>query len=103
MNIQHKFNGGTLQINLIGELDESHAEFVRDNLDEIFRKRAIDEVIIDLSRLSFMDSTGIGVPIGRYKILNNRGIGLKIASPSRPVDKVLSLTGIYKIMPKIIQ
>ena len=100
MNIQHQFSG-TLQIGLFGELDESHAEYVRDSLDAMFRDRSISEVIIDLSGLSFMDSTGIGVLIGRYKTLKSRGIALKLSRPSRPVDKVLALTGIYNIMPKI--
>lgn len=102
MNIKGNLNGTTLYISLSGELDESHAAFVRENLDEMFRSRAMNEVVLNLSKLSFMDSTGIGMLIGRYKLLRDRGIKLMIASPSKPVDKVLSLTGIYKIMPKII-
>lgn len=101
MNIRHSESNGKLHISLIGELDESHAAFVRENLDEMFRRRSPDEVVIDMSGLSFMDSTGIGVLIGRYKVLRDRGIRLSIENPSRPVDKVLSLTGIYKLMPKI--
>ena len=101
MNIQHGFNGATLYVNLIGELDESHAAFVREHLDEIFERQPMDSVVIDMSQLSFMDSTGIGVLRGRYKLRRDRGVSLQIARPSRPVDKVLSLSGIYKIMPKI--
>lgn len=102
MNIQNKMVNETLYISLSGELDESHAVYVRDNLDGLFRQKKMQEVVIDMSALSFMDSTGIGVLIGRYKLLRARGVRLLIASPSKPVDKVLALTGIYKIMPKII-
>lgn len=101
MNIQHTFCGGILRISLIGELDESHAAFVRSNLDSLFQTQSIREVVMDMSKLTFMDSTGIGVLIGRYKLLRDKGIKISIASPTRTVDKVLSLTGIYKIMPKI--
>ncbi len=101
MNIQHRLNGTSLHIWLIGELDESHAAFVREHLDEIFRTSSVSEVIIDMSGLSFMDSTGIGVLIGRYKSLKNKSVPLFVQKPSRAVDKVLSLTGIYKIIPKI--
>ena len=101
MNIQHRLNGTTLHVGLIGELDESHAAFVREHSDERFEKCKISEAIIDMSELSFMDSTGIGVLIGRYKALKNKGVRLFVERPARAVDKVLSLTGIYKIIPKI--
>ena len=48
-----------------------------------------------------MDSTGIGMLIGRYKALKSMRIPLLISSPQNAVDKLLSLSGIYEIMPKI--
>ena len=57
--------------------------------------------VMELSGLNFMDSTGIGVLLGRYKKLSNLGIPILIANPNKSVDKILTLSGIYKIMPKI--
>jgi len=51
--------------------------------------------------LTFMDSTGIGVLIGRYKKLKNMKIPTYIENPSFSVDKVFSVSGIYNLIPKL--
>ena len=48
-----------------------------------------------------MDSTGIGFLMGRYKKLSRYGIGMAIEAPDRNADKILSMSGIYSLMPKI--
>ena len=103
MNIEHKLVGSTLYFGLSGELDESCAAFVRDTLDSICERNQMKKVIIDMERLNFMDSTGIGVLIGRYRKLKTRAVPILIASPPGAVDRVLKLTGIYAIMPKIAE
>ena len=47
-----------------------------------------------------MDSTGIGLLIGRYKRLKPRGVAIFLKSPTAAVDRVLGLSGIYEIMTK---
>lgn len=103
MNIEHKMIGNTLYIGLAGELDECSAAFVRDTLDAVCERCQMKKVVIDMERLNFMDSTGIGVLIGRYKRLKTRDVPILISSPPGAVDRVLKLTGIYKIMPKIAE
>ncbi len=100
MRIEHKKLGNTLYVGLAGELDECAAGEVRERLDEIV-SGSYGRIVFDLAELNFMDSTGIGVLIGRYKKLKARGIPVLLSSPTRSVDRVLSLTGIYEIMPKI--
>ena len=100
MQVAHKRLGTTLYIGLSGELDECAAADVRTKLD-IILEADCSRVIFDLADLRFMDSTGIGVLIGRYKKLKARGIPVLLSAPTRSVDRVLSLTGIYDIMPKI--
>ena len=48
-----------------------------------------------------MDSTGIGVLVGRYKKFCNKPVAFFIKEPNATVDKILRLSGIYSIMPKI--
>ena len=88
-------------MSICGELDESCAAQLRVRLDELFEKSGIARVVLDLAGISFMDSTGIGMLIGRYKVLKARNIPLLLSSPQSVVDKLLSLSGIYEIMPKI--
>lgn len=99
--VRSKLYDNTLYVNLYGELDEHNANNVRKELDNLLSLKKYKQVIIDLSELDFMDSTGIGVLIGRYKLIKDTGIPIFISNPNRQVDKIFSMTGIYSIMPKI--
>ena len=83
---------------LSGELDSFAAPHVRKTLDQAILARAPMRLIIDLSDLTFMDSTGIGVLIGRYKLVSGYGGRVAICGANRQADKLLTLTGIRKIM-----
>lgn len=93
-------NQTTLVCRPVGELDEHSAEFVRRKLDVAFRENIFTDVILDLSRLSFMDSTGVGVVIGRYKMLRKMGKKLFVRNPSPTVDKIFRMSGLYEIIEK---
>ena len=99
--IESKLVGTTLYVGLSGELDEGSAALVRSELDEAISIGEIRKVIIEMSELKFMDSTGIGVLLGRYKKLSAAGVPIFIANPSKTIDKILTLSGVYGIMPKI--
>ena len=101
MHIKSKVVNGTLYVVLCGELDEHSASHVRIKLDDIFSGGDFSQIIIDLSELEFMDSTGIGVLIGRYKKMKNRNIPIFICNPSKHAEKIFKMTGLYQIMPKI--
>ena len=101
-NVFSKITNGVLYVSMSGELDESAAASVRNDLDAIISRSNFDRVVIDLSKLVFMDSTGIGVLIGRYKKLKSRNTLVFLANPTAAVDKILRLSGIYDIMPKVV-
>ena len=101
MEIKNRIYEHTLYVILSGELDEHNAYKTRINLDEIFSKSNFNQVIIDLSELDFMDSTGIGVLVGRYKKLKDKNIPIFICNPSSHAERLFKMTGLYDIMPKI--
>ncbi len=102
MEIKYKKNSSSLVVYVSGELDECSASKARVLLDKVISDNYnIEKVIFDLSGLSFMDSTGIGLLIGRYKKLKNFNIPSYISGASLAAEKVLNLSGIYSIMPKI--
>lgn len=101
MNIKTKLLNNILYIMLVGELDEYTAGYTRDYLDEAFSKFSYSSVVLELSELNFMDSTGIGVLIGRYKKLKNKNKNIFISNPSQTIEKIFNMSGIYEIMPKI--
>ncbi|MBQ3571483.1 MAG: anti-sigma factor antagonist [Clostridia bacterium] len=102
MKIKHNVTPKGLYIYFEGELDEHHASNVRDKIDCLIdRYSSTVSVVFNMRNLTFMDSTGIGVLIGRYKKLKNMKIPAYIENPSFSADKVFSVSGIYKLIPKI--
>ncbi len=102
MQVKSRVHNKCLYVLLCGELDEHSASYTRLTLDEIFDKPNFEKIIIDLSELSFMDSTGIGVLIGRYKRMREKDIPIYITNPSSHAEKIFKMTGLYDIMPKIV-
>lgn len=98
MNIQHERKKDTLIARLEGELDHHQAETVRDDLDRILDDEGIQHLIFDLRALTFMDSSGIGVFIGRYKRLNKRGGTVAFAAVHPQAHKLLEVSGLYTII-----
>ena len=101
MDIKSKVLDDVLYIMMIGELDEYSANYTRDYLDNCFIENRFSSVVFEMSRLDFMDSTGIGVLIGRYKKLKNKNKAMYISNPSITIEKIFKMSGIYQIMPKI--
>ena len=103
MQVKSRVVNKTLYILLSGELDEYTAQSVRKTLDTLFEtQKGFIQVVIDLSELGFMDSTGVGVLIGRYKKLRENNKPIFITNPSRNVERIFKMSGLYEIMPKIV-
>lgn len=103
MQIHTDFKEKTLYIQLAGEVDEHNASIARRNADKMVDEYAMrcEKAVFDLRQISFMDSTGIGFLIGRYKKFNRYGVPVYIANPSLATDRILSMSGVYTLMPKI--
>lgn len=102
MEIKNRIYKNNLYVALSGELDENSANYTREVLDEILENETFRQVVIDLSELEFMDSTGIGVMLGRYKKLKEKNIQIYLTNPNKHIDKIFEMTGLYKIMPKLV-
>ncbi|MCI8368124.1 MAG: STAS domain-containing protein [Clostridia bacterium] len=101
MQIKEAKAGGALYIKLIGEMDEYSAQSVRERCDKLIENNiGVKKIIINLSEVAFMDSTGIGFLIGRYKKASRAGIPLFVEAPNMAADKILNLSGIYTLIPK---
>lgn len=102
MQVVGKVAENTLYIFLSGELDEYSAPAARRQADEaIDANAACERAVFDLSGVRFMDSTGIGFLIGRYKKLKRSSTPMYIQSPDLAADKILSMSGIYSLIPKL--
>ena len=86
-----------------GELDHHSAQDMREELDALLSDEQIRTLIFDMRDLTFTDSSGIGVLIGRYKILSRRGGCVQVRNMSEQVDKLFTLSGLHRIIEKIGQ
>ena len=102
MKISAEYTNGVLHLGLNGEIDEYSASNARREADAIIdRHLQSQKAVFDLNGVSFMDSTGIGFLIGRYKKFQRFGIPAYITNVSPATDKILTMSGIYTLMPRV--
>lgn len=101
MHIRFMQQSDSITASLNGELDHHSAEKVKKELDRLIRRYKDADLVLDLKNLSFMDSSGLGVILGRYKALKAAGHSMYVKNPSRQIEKVFNVSGIYKIIKKI--
>ena len=98
MSVQLSYKEGVLTARLSGEIDHHSAREMREAIDDTAQKVKPYCLRLDFSQVPFMDSSGIGVIIGRYKQIKARGGKTMIIRARPQVDKILELSGLKKIM-----
>ena len=83
-----------------GEVDHHSAAPLRHAIDRSMQAFGGSDLILDFSAVEFMDSSGIGVALGRYKKLAKSGGRLCISGCSQYIDKVLDMAGVFSIINK---
>ncbi len=102
MHINYSIDNEYLYFYLSGELDQHYAKSVKEYIERILSDtKGYTKVVFNMSELCFMDSTGIGMLLGRYKHLKKCGVECFIENPTLNVEKVLELSGIYEVIKKI--
>lgn len=91
----------TLTVKLRGELDHSVAAGVRAELDELILDPGVRRLVFDLHGLEFMDSSGVGLIIGRYKLMARRGGSVAVRGPGRRVDRIFEMSGLYQLVERL--
>ena len=82
---------------LCGDIDHHTAREMRCEIDVAVRENDADELILDFSGVTFMDSSGIGLVMGRYKLMNERQGRLVIAKTPGYIGKVMRVAGISRL------
>ena len=94
MKMTAKESGAKLIISLSGELDHHGAKLVQRQIEEKLETGLPRDCVIDMSELTFMDSSGIGLVMGRYKLLKTHGGRLRVKGVNRSTMKVMKLAGL---------
>jgi len=98
VNLEFLDSGQTLTIKLKGDLDHHSADESRVLIDKKINEGKYNKIVIDLKKLDFIDSSGIGFVIGRYKLIRKRNGVIEITNASSKVRKILDMSGIGKII-----
>ena len=83
------------------DIDEYVVQKIRRRLDNEIERYMPKEVIFDFNKVSFMDSAGIGLLIGRYKLVDMLGGKVEVINLTTPVRKIFEMSGVLKIIPEI--
>ena len=94
MDIRAVRRGQRIVVYLSGELDHHSAEKARGMLDAVLCDVTVRELQLDMTGVTFMDSAGLGVVLGRYRTLAARG-GVRT-----PVDRIFRMSGLYALVER---
>lgn len=81
------------------EIDDCNVQKIRRKADYEIERYMPKKVIFDFDSVTFMDSSGIGLIIGRYKFTNMLGGKLEVANLTQSVKKIFEMSGILKLIP----
>ena len=96
--LKYIFEDKRLEIALLGEIDHHNAAELRREADELIRRCKPDIVVLNLEKIDFMDSSGLGFIMGRMALAGKNGGTLIIKSPSRSVQKICRLAGLERLV-----
>lgn len=98
MEVEISYQGMYLIIGLSGELDQHMADQIRSQIDHGLLKEGIKSIIFDFTEVSFMDSSGIGMLLNRYKQVKRLGGNLYLTGCSKGILRIIKLSGLEKIV-----
>ena len=90
---------GILHIKILGEVDHHGAKALREEMDDAILEERPKKVVLDLSAVDFMDSSGLGIIMGRRAFAAKLGAAFAIADPSRRVARIIELAGLSRLIP----
>ncbi len=82
---------------LTGELDHHAARDIREQIDGAIDRCRVRRLRLDFSEVGFMDSSGIGLVMGRYRLMKTLGGELQVVGASDRIEKVMRLAGLDKL------
>lgn len=100
MEVLYEVRGENLFIYLPEELDHHNSKIITEQSDWYIVSNHIRNIIFNFKNTNFMDSSGIGVIMGRYKLIKTRGGNITVTNINNAIDRILTISGLYKIVNK---
>ncbi|MBQ8331701.1 MAG: STAS domain-containing protein [Clostridia bacterium] len=90
--------GTVLEIALRGEIDHHSAVQIRTEMDELIYEERPSKTVLDLSAIEFMDSSGLGLIMGRYALMKKLGGELTLRNPNPRIVQIFALAGMERMV-----
>ncbi len=98
MSVTIKQKNSIMTAQIKGDIDHHTVPSIRDAIDDVFVcAENVTELVIDFSEVTFMDSSGIGLVMGRYKLAFANGKALRVINLSERDYKIMKMSGIEKL------
>lgn len=98
MDTLYEIKGKTLIIYAPTDLDHHSAELITEHTDWFVTSNNISSMVFDFKNTEFMDSSGIGVVMGRYKLVRKLGGTISVKNMSTNINRIFSISGMYKFI-----
>ncbi|MBE6852250.1 MAG: STAS domain-containing protein [Ruminococcus sp.] len=93
--------GKNLTAGLSGDIDHHSASLMRKEIDLEIKQRLPSDITLDFGDVTFMDSSGIGLIMGRCRLMREIGGKVKISNASEQIKKVIKLSGVDRITEEV--
>jgi stage II sporulation protein AA (anti-sigma F factor antagonist) len=97
MNIRTDFTDNILTIYLNGDIDDHNAKAIREEIDMQAQTQKPAVLVLNFKDVSFMDSSGIGLVMGRYKLMQSLNGQVKVCNLTPHISKVMRLAGLDRL------
>ncbi|TQS74470.1 anti-sigma F factor antagonist [Ornithinibacillus gellani] len=98
LNYQFQVQKNVLIVRLAGELDHHESEMLRKSWKDMLYQHGVQHVIVNLEDVTFMDSSGLGVILGRYKEVLQLGGKMVVCALSPSIKRLFEMSGLFKIV-----
>lgn len=97
-NVTFEYQSGIMKAYICGDIDHHSAKALRAAMDERLYSDRPAVFALNMSQVSFMDSSGLGLILGRFTLCRDLGSEFVLESPSREVEKILELAGTGRLI-----
>ncbi|MBQ7203634.1 MAG: anti-sigma factor antagonist [Eubacterium sp.] len=98
MNVTIESSGDLLIAYLIGEIDHHSSAVIREKIDDTIAFKKPKHLILDFKNVSFMDSSGIGLVMGRYRTMQSFKGSVEVRGINAQTKKLMELSGLSSIV-----
>lgn len=97
-SVTSRESGGELTVFIENDIDHHNAIELRSEIDALIESSRPSELTLDFQSVDFMDSSGVGLMLGRYKLMQSKGGRMSVANLNRRCERIAEMSGVFKLI-----